>query len=295
MKIKKTLLWIFIILFILLLPSGVFIVSNFAFWPGGNYIFAQNLNKYLEKIFPENEKIQLKKGDYYYRLWEYQKAREKYENIDCKSDTICMILYYNLGNTYYRLWEYIPQDSDKIWFWQEALWAYQKALQIQEDEKTRKNYEFVLKKLNEFIQEVTKKQEEEMKKSAQEQSWEEPNQPEENGEQKEDEKQEPQKENQKPSAQQDKEQSEESKPQQDENSQQIQPRGPSIKIDQKALDTVPELTKEQKQEIENYIKELQQEEKSNIHLNKPREQKDIFDILKDDFMFEWMKQNQTGW
>jgi len=97
-----------------------------------------------------------------------------------------------------------------------------------------------------------------------------------------------------PSSEKAKENSQESQSQ-DQPSDQIQPRWPSMKIDENALDTVPELTQEQKEEIQKYIEKLQQEEKNNIHLNKPREQKDIFDILRDDFMFEWMKQNQSGW
>ncbi len=287
MKIKKTFLWVFIILFFLVLPSWIFFVSNLAFWPGNNYIFAHSLNKYLAKIFPENEKIQLKKGDYYYRFWEYKKALEQYTKIDCKTDLICSILYYNLGNTYYRLWENTPQITDKLWFWQQALSVYQKALQILEDEKTRKNYEFVLKKMNEFIDEMKKKQELEKQPPQQEPSQEnqdtqENDSPQPNTEELQDENN---------NTWEEKSQS----PQPNTSDNQIQPRWPSMKIDENALDTVPELTQEQKEEIQKYIEKLQQEEKNNIHLNKPREQKDIFDILRDDFMFEWMKQNQSGW
>lgn len=90
------------------------------------------------------------------------------------------------------------------------------------------------------------------------------------------------------------EKSQESQPQ-EQTSDQIQPRGPSIKIDENAPESSKELTQEQKEQIQWYIEQLKQEEKNNIHLNKPREQQDIFDILRDDFMFEWMKQNQSGW
>lgn len=74
-----------------------------------------------------------------------------------------------------------------------------------------------------------------------------------------------------------------------------QPRGPSIKIDENALQEAKPLTPEEKQAIELYIKELQEEEKSNVHLNKPRTQRDIFDILKEDFMFEDFGKNKNGW
>lgn len=288
MKIKKTFLWVFIILFFLLLPSWIFFISNLAFWPWNNYIFAHSLNKYLAKIFPENEKIQLKKGDYYYRLWEYEKALQQYGKIDCKTDFICSILYYNLGNTYYRLWENSHQITDKLWFWQQSLSGYQKALQIKEDEKTRKNYEFVLKKMNEFIDEMKKKQESEKQppqlpeSSQEDKDTQEKDDTQSNTQELKDENNTPWEEKSQ-------------EPQSNASDDNIQPRGPSMKIDENALDTTPELTPEQNDEIQEYIEQLQQEEKNNIHLNKPREQKDILDILRDDFMFEDFGKNNNGW
>ena len=292
MKIKKTLFWISFLLFFLLLPSGIFFLSNLAFWPGNNYIFSHNLNRHLERFFRNNDKIELKKWDYYYRLWEYQKALEKYTKIDCKIDSLCIILYYNLGNTYYRLWEYSQQSTDKVGFWQHALSTYQKALQLQEDEKTRKNYEFVLKKLNDFMQEMKKKQEEKDDSQLnppqeEEEKWE-------NETSQTDEKEKEQENETSPSSEKPEEKSQESQPQ-EQTSDQIQPRGPSIKIDENAPESSKELTQEQKEQIQWYIEQLKQEEKNNIHLNKPREQQDIFDILRDDFIFGWMKQNQSGW
>lgn len=156
MKIKKTSFFVWIIVFVLLLPSAIFILSNLAFWPGNNYIFSNNMNKYLEKIFPKNEKIQLKKWDYYYRLWEYEKALQTYVKINCKTEEVCFSLSYNLGNTYYRLGENNPYTNEKIWLWQKSLSSYQKALWVKEDENTRKNYEFVLKKLNDLMNDLNK-------------------------------------------------------------------------------------------------------------------------------------------
>lgn len=74
-----------------------------------------------------------------------------------------------------------------------------------------------------------------------------------------------------------------------------QPRWPSIKIDENALDSTKQLSPQEKEAVEAYLKELQEEEKNNIHLNKPREQRDIFDILKDDFMFDNLNTNQNWW
>lgn len=292
MKIKKTSFFVSIILFVLLLPSMIFILSNLAFWPWNNYIFSNNMNKFLEKIFPKNEKIQLKKWDYYYRLSEYEKALQTYVKINCTTDEVCFLVSYNLGNTYYRLWEKIIETNQKIWFWQKSLSSYQKALQIQEDENTRKNYEFVLKKLNDFMSELNQEKQNQQQQSS------ENNQDNSQSEEKESTQQDQQQQNQQQdeSSQESSQDGENSQENQTQNQQnQTQPRWPSIKIDENALDETKELSPQEKEAVEAYLKELQEEEKNNIHLNKPREQRDIFDILTDDFSFDNLDKNQNWW
>lgn len=99
-----------------------------------------------------------------------------------------------------------------------------------------------------------------------------------------------QKEKQENSQEQNKEQKEEKQEQE-----QIIPKWDSINIDENSQDAKNELSKEEKQEIENYLKWLQEEEKQNIRLNKPKEEKTIFDIFSEDFFFEWFYRNENDW
>lgn len=288
MKIKKTSFFLWIILFFLLLPTWIFFLSNLAFWPWDNYIFSNNMNVYLEKIFPKNEKIQLKRWDYYYRLWEYEKALQKYVKINCKTQEICFSLSYNLGNTYYKLWEKSLSPNEKISFWQKALSSYQKALEVKEDDHARKNYEFVLKKLNELMDEI-------QQNIQSNQNQNQPNETQKSDPQENNSQQEESDKTQEEQEQQENSQESGEQEQPQNQTDETQPRGPSIKIDENAIDETTKLTPDQKEAIEKYIENLQQEEKNNIHLNKPREQRDIYDILREDFMFEDLNKNQSGW
>lgn len=84
---------------------------------------------------------------------------------------------------------------------------------------------------------------------------------------------------------------------------QIIPKWDSINIDENSQDAKNKLSKEEKQEIENYLKWLQEEEKQNIRLNKPKDEKTIFDIFSEDFFFkwfdnfffEWFDRNENDW
>jgi hypothetical protein len=94
MKIKRIIFLFFVFVFILLLPSIIFFVSNLFFQK--NFIFANNINKNLELVFKNNDLLKLKKADYYYKISEYEKAYEKYSEIDCNKKYICFILNHNL-------------------------------------------------------------------------------------------------------------------------------------------------------------------------------------------------------
>lgn len=162
MKIKNILYFLIIVIFIILLPSLIFYTSNLAFWPGNNYIFANNLNKKLEIFFKENNLLKLKKADFYYKLWEYEKALELYLQTDCKNEEKCFILYHNIWNTYYKLWELKEEKLKKITLWQKSLSFYLKALSIKKDDQTKKNYDFVLEKLQKLVKDEQKPEEKEI-------------------------------------------------------------------------------------------------------------------------------------
>ncbi len=282
MKIKKIIIWVFFVIFILLIPSFIFFLSNLAFWPWDNYVFANSINKKLEKIFPKNDLIKLKRADYFYKLWEFDKALEKYMELDCLNSENCFILNHNIANTYYKIWEF-SLDQKKLEYWQKSLSHYSKALDNKYNIETKKNYDFVLDKLNKLMEELRKKEQEKPKPESEE-------------------KQESQKEEKKQEQEEKKEQDSNTQKEDNENTQsweeqqeQVIPKWESLKIDETSEKLQKPLSNEDKQEIEKYIEQLKKEEEQNINLNKPKDNRDIFDIFEDDFFFEWFDKNENDW
>ena len=67
-----------------------------------------------------------------------------------------------------------------------------------------------------------------------------------------------------------------------------------MQIDKKELEFFNrEMTVEEKKELEDYINWLTQQEKENLKLNKPKNQKDVFDILKD--FSDWFEKVNNDW
>lgn len=256
MKIKRIIFLFFVFVFILLLPSIIFFVSNLFFQK--NFIFANNINKNLELVFKNNDLLKLKKADYYYKISEYEKAYEKYSEIDCNKKYICFILNHNLWNTAYKIWEKL-NNLDKLNYWQKSLFYYSKALSIKYDEETKKNYDFVLEKLNKLKNEIKK----ENLKNQSKDNWPKNDQNTKNN------------------------QSNESNDWQNKQNNweknDVSPKWPSIKINDDTKKSYKPLSEEEKKQIEDYLKSLREEEKQNIELNKPQEDRDIFDILQEDF------------
>lgn len=269
MKIKNIVFFIVFVLSIILLPSMIFFMSNSTFW--NNFIFSNNINKSLESIFSENDLLKLKKADYYYKLWEYDKAFKKYLEIDCNNKDTCFILNHNIWNTAYKLWENL-NNLDKLNLWQKSLSYYSKALNIKYDKKTKKNYDFVLNKLNDLIKEIKKQDE---SKNNKENSNEEEKQKEQNNE---------------------KEQKQD-KWSSDSNwwkEESVIPKMPSIQINNDKKKALEPLSEEEKTKLENYMKWLQEEEKQNIEFNKPQDDRDITKILEEDF-FSTFDKNENDW
>lgn len=282
MKIKKIIIWVFFVIFILLIPSFIFFLSNLAFWPWNNYIFANSINKKLEKIFPKNDLIKLKRADYFYKLWEFDKALEKYMELDCLNSENCFILNHNIANTYYKIWEF-SLDQKKLEYWQKSLSHYSKALDNKYNIETKKNYDFVLDKLNKLMEELRKKEQEKPKPEEKQES------------QKEEEKQESQKEEKKEQDSNTQKEDNENTQSWEEQQEQVIPKWESLKIDETSEKLQKPLSNEDKQEIEKYIEQLKKEEEQNINLNKPKDNRDIFDIFEDDFFFEGFDRNENDW
>lgn len=250
-------------------------MSNVIFWSGNNFIFAYRIQRQLQKFFPKNHELALKNGDYYYRLWEYQKALEVYKSIPCDDDSkLCQTLLYNLGNAYYRVWEKTDDLLAKISFWQDSIKAYSKALNIGFDKDIKGNSDFVLEKLQWLTL------------------------PDRSGQKEEDTKEEPdQAKEELPSEE---EKKDEDLPSQTETEtwehqqESMEQKTPSMKIDAtKSWDEIS-LTPKEVQEIETYLHNLEEQEKQNTPLNHQPKQKDIFDIFNDGF-FNGFDPNDHKW
>lgn len=300
MKIKKSIIVFFVILFALFLPSIVFLVSNLSFleW---NFITAWKINKYLEKFF-DDDLLNMKNWDYYYRFWDYEKALKEYNKIRCTKQDFCQKLFHNVWNTLYYLWDK-KSDLEKIDYWQRSVDSYLKSLSIKEDKETLHNYEYVKSKLDELM----KKMQEEKEKKQQEQkeqnndSW-----------KKDSEKKDDSKENwneQKNSSDTDWKWQEKDEKWNNswENSQENKESSWSNNNEQNNQNTsswnvIPKwesrwlwwtqddvwqpLSEDEKSRIDDYIKWLKEQEKENMKLNVP--QKDFWDIFNDmDDSYDW--------
>lgn len=311
MKIKKSLIIFFVILFALFFPSIVFFVSNLSFveW---NFITAWKINKYLEKFF-ENDSLNFKNGDYYYRFWEYEKALKEYNKIRCTKQDFCPKLFHNVWNTLYYLWDK-KSDLEKIDFWQRSVDSYLKSLSIKEDKETLHNYEYVKSKLDELL----KKMQEEKEKKEQEQnkqndskkedskenndSWkndskDSQNKPDKNNSWKDWENQEKSQEtwswsnNWQQKEGQEKQSnwnnsSNQSQQSQNTSSWNVIPKWESRWLWWTQDDVWEPLSKEEQERIDDYIKWLKEQEKENMKLNVP--QRDFWDIFGDmDNSYDW--------
>ena len=252
----------------------MYIVSNVIFWSGNNFIFAHRIHLQLQKFFPKNPQLILKNGDYYYRLWEYQKALKAYSSVACDDETfLCQTLWHNTWNTLYRLWEKTDDIFAKIYFWQEALQAYSASLKSGFESDTKANYDFVALKLRWLTL---------------------PNQP----DQKDEEKQEDTSQEKEEQTDEEKKETQEDASSQDNpwdtHQDMIWEKTPSMKIDGTTSWDALTLPPEKLQEIEKYIENLEEQEKQNIPLNNQPKQKDIFDIFNDGF-FNGFDPNDHKW
>lgn len=119
--------------------------------------------KYHNKSYKytKNDNILYNIWNDYYKIWDYENSLEQYKKMS-KSDSLEFDKLHNLWNLFYRLGEKYINNS--INFWTDSLNSYKEALLIKNEEKTRKNYEFVLDKLNNLLKEEETKETEEEKK-----------------------------------------------------------------------------------------------------------------------------------
>ena len=159
MKIKtiqKSLLTIGLILIIFLIWKNL-----------GNIFFTLWYYNTALSFFPNNKVWIYNKWNSYYKLKEYDKAKQAYLKIvNTGNNLLNYYLLHNLGNTFYRLWQKTTDLQKRYQNWLKAVKFYQQALTIWKNihvsEKdlyeTEKNLEFVLNKLKQLNQKQNKQQ-----------------------------------------------------------------------------------------------------------------------------------------
>ncbi len=257
-KNKKKLLsasMIFMVFF--LFPIFIFLFSCFIFF-FGNIEISYRMNTFLMEIFPYNQYLQLKQSDYFYKKWDYHTALLHYSAINCSSERICFFVWHNLGNTFYKFWELQEEKSVKINFWKKSLESYQDALDIKYDSETQENYYFVREKLEELL----KEEEKEENLQEEENEWQEDEiNPEQN----------PQEESNNSTEISDiEEQQQESSPwEENENTSPQWYQNPNFWLWWEQEEWFQPLSEEERKSIQEYLQQLQVEEKRNSELNKP--------------------------
>lgn len=152
--------------------------------------------------------------------------------------------------------------------WTFCLQSYNISLEILFHPETKANYDFVYQKLSELKNEMEKQKDE-----------------------KEDQKQEEKEENKKSNQELPKsdsksdaeEKTNDAQKEQNTSGEKIIPKAPSMEIYDTDGKISKPFSKDEEKQIQQYIETLKNEEKENIHLNKPKENTSIEEILKNDF------------
>ena len=155
-------IWIISILFILLNTFSINAFYNNFLWK----------DKYQNKLYDDSIKYFDKSGNInwaynkantYYKEKKYLDSIKEYKSIlsDKKND-LNFRINHNIANAFYRLWEQSKDKKIKLKSWEKSIKYYTDALNIKYDEKTKKNLEFVLKKIK---QEKKKQQENQQKEN----------------------------------------------------------------------------------------------------------------------------------
>ncbi len=177
-KTKNKIIYLLLALFLIL--ALIFNANNFMgfFYNSlGNIYYKahsfENATNYHKKA---DEKLSNNTTKYnlwwdYYKLWDYKKAKEYFDNIKTETWKVeDLEMDYNLGNTHYRLWEKDQNIQNKIELWKNSLNNYQKVLEKKKNKKTQENYDFVEKKLKD-LEDKNKDNNKEQDKKTNEQKW----------------------------------------------------------------------------------------------------------------------------
>ena len=151
MSIKNIIISI-LLLIILIIPSFIFLYSNIEF-KNNKFYLSNKINYYLEIFFRDNRKLELARANFFYKSWRFDDARKIYEKYKCNSKKECFILNHNMWNNYYYNNTVIDDLDERINLLELSLQSFLNALDIKYDEETKYNYEYVLKQLEKLKKE----------------------------------------------------------------------------------------------------------------------------------------------
>jgi hypothetical protein len=150
---------------IIILIVSIFLILEYFYL--GNIVYNFGNYSLAASLFPPTKIWTYNKANAYYKLWDYEKAKQIYlsiywnwyNNLDYK-------LNHNLWNTFYRLWEKENNILKKIQLWEKAIKYYKTAIKIWEKIKvnkndlneTKANLQFVLNKLKNLQKNKNQKQ-----------------------------------------------------------------------------------------------------------------------------------------
>ncbi|MDP2090349.1 MAG: hypothetical protein Q8K30_02020 [Candidatus Gracilibacteria bacterium] len=261
---------------------NIFALKAFSFNVFGDYLYEKN--DYINAIkyfnYAGNRESVYNKANAYYKQKKYEDSIKEYISIlGNDSSQIDFSLNHNIANNFYRLGESKNDIEQKIKSREKSVDYYRNALNINYDEETKKNLEFVLKKLEEEKKKQENKQNEEKKDNQ--------NNEEKSGTGSQDNTEEKKGQNANKSDNEKGSKESQQGEKSDEKNGQTDNKGLSEKSSDKQEN---KLTKEQSQALEQYEQALKQEQKNNSEgFNKVYQPKynsnDIFDIFNNDPFF----------
>lgn len=132
---KKNILIFSVIALWFFIPSIFYTFSNLIL--ESNSILIASLWDFLEK------QDNFLAWNFYYKIWDYEKAKHIYESIECENKDNCQKLFNNLWNTYFKLSEETDDNYLKL-----SIQNYEKSLTYRLNSVTEENLKYVKNVLN---------------------------------------------------------------------------------------------------------------------------------------------------
>jgi len=180
MKLNKkiiSVLLILVVVFVLIILVNIQWLIDYAI----NYRWNQNYHQsWFVQALDDYEYVKnyawfYNKSNALYKLWKYKSALTWYIGLmNISDDKQKSVLWYNAANTFYKLHENLPDNQKRSLLLQSIEW-YKESLDLKYTENANKNLEFVLAKLEEFDKKQSE-QNQEWGENGEDQQWEKWNQ-----------------------------------------------------------------------------------------------------------------------